>query len=820
MDQSISCVRASPSLRRGAVDPSPAVCAGGAIGSTWRRAARWPAAALIISLQLGACYGSGLESNGEPGDADAFTYDVSVIFGAASGGGSEATNPYGNNADERSTTPHLQDGPDEGTRGEGYGDLQPPWESDDEGSSGVPTWDPGIHAGDPGSHGGDATDDAESPGVPPDRHDAGRGEDASGDELPSSTGMDGADAASDPGVVATPHDGGPAPDAGADAEAPPCDDGNPCTVDLIGAGICSNQPLPANHLCDDGDPCTSDDRCVQNACVGTPMHCDDGDICTNDLCTPNGCEHVPGSENALCNDGDPCTNDDRCSAGACAGLPVSCDDGNPCTVSSCLLGVCQSAPIADGEPCNDGNPCTNDDECAGGVCSGDGLVCDDGNTCTRDTCTNGACVHLAVAIGASCDDGEPCTRDDVCAGAICAGTPVVCDDGDPCTVDACGAGGCVHTLAPIGTACNDGDACTTDDFCNNGDCFGSALSCDDGDPCTVDLCDAGACLHDTLEGMACNDNDLCTVEDHCQEGLCLGVPVICVDNNPCTEDRCHLGQCAHLPARNGTQCDDNDPCTRVGHCSNGQCMQVVLTCNDDNPCTFDFCWENECRFEPADGGQCNDGDHCTRNDFCEGGACTGNPVICADDNPCTTDRCHGGGCQNLPAGDGLPCDDGDPCTEEGWCHGANCEGQEFFCDDFNMCTADACVDGECIYTFIQNGPCTDADPCTTDDHCEDRRCVGRPVTCDDGNPCTLNTCVHGGCMQQNLRDGIACDDGHPCTRPGFCHGGRCDQMDRSCDDGNPCTQDRCGPTGCEYTHAPNMTLCAHGVCVDGICLAE
>ena len=183
-----------------------------------------------------------------------------------------------------------------------------------------------------------------------------------------------------------------------------CDDDNPCTDEICdpGSGTCATAWNEAP--CEDGDLCTAGDACAEGACVsGEAPNCDDGNICTINLCDPAvGCHGLPTQSPccaglvSFCDDGDPCTSD-LCDpgTGACAYEPNSaaCDDGDACTAGDvCGDGVCGGAPVS----CDDGNPCT-DDPC--GLAEGcyhvplDGVACDDGLACsTGDACVAGACL--------------------------------------------------------------------------------------------------------------------------------------------------------------------------------------------------------------------------------------------------------------------------------------------------------------------------------------------------------------------------------------------------------------------------------------------
>ncbi|PCJ80091.1 MAG: hypothetical protein COA49_10080 [Bacteroidetes bacterium] len=62
-----------------------------------------------------------------------------------------------------------------------------------------------------------------------------------------------------------------------------------------------------------------------------------------------------------------------------------------------------------------------------------------------------------------------------------------------------------------------------------------------------------------------------------------------------------------------------------------------------------------------------------------------------------------------------------------------------YCDDFNPCTNDTCVNGVCVYSPSYNA-CDDGDACTYNDVCFGGLCQGTPVNCDDGNANTYDSC--------------------------------------------------------------------------------
>lgn len=284
----------------------------------------------------------------------------------------------------------------------------------------------------------------------------------------------------------------------------PCEDGNPCTVgDTCAAGVCQ---AGAAKQCDDSNPCTKD-ACVSGVgCVHQPNDgatCEDGDTCTSgDLCVGAVCK--PGAK-LDCDDLNLCTVDSCDGVGGCKHSDISfiCSDDNPCTDVACQPKKGCVFPFNDA-PCDDKSACTTADQCASGVCSGAALPLDDGNPCTDDLCDKALGVlHIANAL--PCEDGDLCTLGDTCVDATCVagkGKPA-CDDKNVCTNDSCDpAVGCVN--APNALPCDDATVCTEGDVCAAAVCAGSPISCDDGNDCTADACDpVNGCSSTLIVSNAC-----------------------------------------------------------------------------------------------------------------------------------------------------------------------------------------------------------------------------------------------------------------------------------------------------------------------------
>jgi cysteine-rich repeat protein len=475
----------------------------------------------------------------------------------------------------------------------------------------------------------------------------------------------------------------------------------------------------------------------------------------------------------------------------------------PVVVALLVLARVAAATCGDGvleppdEQCDDGN--VVDGDCCSSTCQFEivGTSCpDDTNPCTTDLCDGGGtCVHAAgnagtlcrAAVG-QCDLAETCTGIDTdCpvdakSTAPCRPAAGICDVAELCDGV---SDDCPPDLAqPDGTPCDDGDACTQTDACETGTCTGTdPVVCTPLDQChAAGTCDplSGACSNPAQpDGTPCDDGDACTQTDACETGACTGTdPVVCTPL-----DQCHAvgtcdpltGACSNPAQPNGMPCDDGNACTQTDSCHTG-------TCTGTNPvlCTpLDQCHaagtcdplSGACS-NPAqpDGMPCDDGNACTQTDSCHTGTCTGtNPVVCIP-----FDGCHAAGtcnpltgeCSNPERPDGTSCDDGNACTESDACRGGACEGSavrdccltDAECSDGVACTVDACVSHRCM-----NAPL--ADRCGPTHECGQVLCAPEDPAADED-----------GCLV------LATDEGSYCT-----------------EDEDPCTIDSCRSSTCVHT---------------------
>jgi len=469
-----------------------------------------------------------------------------------------------------------------------------------------------------------------------------------------------------------------------------CEDDGECTVGVCveDDDECDVEDAKEGAACDDGNKCTASDKCDKEGdCDGaSTVPCKGpAKVCHSQVCNPltGGCGYEPVADGADCEDGEKCTINDSCDgAGKC--VPGKWNSG----LSGC--------GCKEDKDCNDGNACTKD-VCDNGTCENKiekGQTCNDGDSCSTESKCNedGACAATKKHV---------CMTADACNNATCDGSGALPK--------------CGKSPKKKGTKCNDDAWCTALSACNSvGACVGTKKrNCSDGKFCTNDKCDekANKCVSTPKK---CDDGDPCTL-NKCTElfNKCYFVKDTkkCNDGNSCTNDRCNSsnGSCSHTNYVNGRSCSGSDKC-KVYQCKTGKCTDSGKTkCNDNNPCTNDNCSSTtgKCSFPIATGKACDDGNKCTIKDQClsgfNGAMCAGqtNPGGCDDDNPCTKDFCSKSkGCVNVAGNDGGKCDDGDKCTTGDVCSSGKCDGAVRTCDDNTPCTIDSCVGstGKCKHS--------------------------------------------------------------------------------------------------------------------------
>ena len=153
----------------------------------------------------------------------------------------------------------------------------------------------------------------------------------------------------------------------------------------------------------------------------------------------------------------------------------------------------------------------------------------------------------------------------------------------------------------------------------------------------------------------------------------------------------------------------------------------------------------------------------------------------------------------------LPdCNDGNPCTGEG------------YTEDTRECSFEPLADGTA---------CPAANLCIIGAACQQGECIAQEfVSCDDDNACTTDACDEesGACTNSALPDGEACPGSNSCFIGAVCEGGECSTgTPIDCDDLNPCTVEQCleDSGDCDYSNVPNGTPCGEDwICEEGVCI--
>jgi hypothetical protein len=380
---------------------------------------------------------------------------------------------------------------------------------------------------------------------------------------------------------------------------------------------------------------------------------------------------------------------------------------------------------------------------------------------------------------------------------------VINTDADPCANGQCdGQNGDTTTY---GDGWNPGDAIVDyevwvgDSWINPGDSWDwpdgepigcvSDSQCGPSSPCSKSYCDLGShqCIsYVAQDGTPCGANGgLCGGGGSCYGGQCLstGPAPYCNDNNPCTSDYCDpaIG-CVFSP---------------IPGCGSTGCKQDQ-DCNDFNSCSTDLCV-----FNPGGGGQCTH-----YGNLGQPGCCDPNSQMqnCSDGSPCTYDYCGANyqcvfepvpGCGNPGCTADYQCDDGIKCS-------------------IDKCQMDAIGQGKCTHVgdLSQKGFCCDP--------------FMDAMTCYDGNDCTYDNCGMDyqcqyqqipGCGTTGCKSNSDCNDGNACTQD-MCFGGQCSYGGMACASPDPCMNAYCDPKSgqCVYTPIPgcgNNGCAGDFMCDDG-----
>ena len=539
----------------------------------------------------------------------------------------------------------------------------------------------------------------------------------------------------------------------------PCDDGNPETVDVIGAD-CTCVGIATG--CTSADACNFDPNAIETdfSCVFPGDNCDDDNVFTiNDVytldcvCLGEEIAGIPG-----------CTAMEACNYD----MSATIDDG------SCIL---------PGEPCDDNNDATLEDaynvDC---VCAGLTLGCTLADACNFDPTAgidNGTC----VLPGDNCDDNDPFTSEDV------YGLDCVCAGQLPSDIEGCTAA----------EACNFNPEATLEDF----SCVFPGEPCDDGNEATVnDLLGADCVCTGLLTGCTelgtCNYNENAIIDD----GSCYFPGDVCDDSNDATINDLYNADCVcegSIPQIEG--CTANEACNFNPEATieDFSCVFPGEPCDDANENTIDDVLSNDC----VCAGQlvgCTDVLACNYNAdaIAEDGSCIFPGDTC-DDNDLTTDNdIVGADCICAGEDNGLieGCMDMNACNYDmnATVDNGSCFAVGDACDDGDIFTANDVVNADCICAgegpVLING-CTAIEACNYNSEAtiEDGSCVFPGEPCDDNNDATLEDAYNADCVCAGLTLGCTLADACNFDPTAGIDNGTCVLPGDNCDDNDPFTSD-------------------------------
>jgi cysteine-rich repeat protein len=486
---------------------------------------------------------------------------------------------------------------------------------------------------------------------------------------------------------------------------------------------------PTATACDDGDPCTEDvvraaDTCGA-LCTHVPITVQSGP--NHDGCCPAGAWHAADVDcPSACGDGrlDP---DEECDPGlpssdphAC---PVACDDGQPCTLdvrvgSACHV-KCMNTPIT-------------------AFVSGDGC-CPAGATSRTDRDCTPSCGNGVVEPGESCDDGpmsaDPCPKScppspSACLKNVLAGDAATCTARcEPTPLTACGPtrdGCCAAGCTPA----NDPDCSPT--------CGDGVVEAGNGETCDVAIAPGkpGACPTSCADAVGCT-RDILVAAGTCQ-AACLFLPI--------TTARAGDGCCPQ-----GADASLDPDCAPL--CGNGVVEPPGETCDygvGEAACPVvctggDMC--SPVRLEGAKGtcsARCvpQPVTACAAGDDCCPAGCTiardaDCPIVCGDGVRSPGEACDRAITAGQPGACARTCDDGDACTSD-WASGS-VEGCSRAC---SHAAITACRGGDgCCPPGCDAKADPDCGPTCGDGQLGAGETCDPPSTCpstcpDDGDPCT------------------------------------------------------------------------------------
>ncbi len=426
----------------------------------------------------------------------------------------------------------------------------------------------------------------------------------------------------------------------------PCDDGVECNGnDSCLNGICSVHgqtcPDPCDGLtCDDGNPCTIDrcegaGTCVHDAgnaavvCRAAAGACDLAELCPGMIAACPADVFVGSNETCRASSG-VCDTVEQCT-GSSAACPADALAAST-TVCRAAAGTCDSAESCTGFA----SACPPDAFLsASAICRATAGTCDAGESCTGSSATcppDSLLPSTAIcreAIG-GCDLAERCNAttpscppDGLAAPATpCRPAAGLCDIGESCTG--------LTTSCPADSLLSSSSVCReSTGICDPAEyCTGAGASC----PGDVVATTAVACR---LSAGICDPAESCNgFSKLCPADLRSGSSIPC---------RSAAGVCDAVESCTGTS---SDCPVDAFEASTTVCRAAVGTCDDAETCTGSTASCTADGFA-ANGSDCDDEDPCTENDQCGSGVCGGVVVdgcggVCGDNNLDAAEECDDG----------------------------------------------------------------------------------------------------------------------------------------------------------------------------------
>ncbi|MBI5533374.1 MAG: hypothetical protein HY898_11710 [Deltaproteobacteria bacterium] len=597
-------------------------------------------------------------------------------------------------------------------------------------------------------------------------------------------------------------------------------DGNPCTLDQCGSGVCAHPAgnagtvcRPVNGECDVAESCTgSSTSCPADGFKTDGTACTtDGNPCTLDECASGACAHPPGNAGTEC----------RAAGGICdvaencTGTSATCPNDlkkPPSTVCRAAAGPCDLA-----ENCNGlTNGCPTDvfrassfqcraPSCTGGVgtlaanCPGNGPSCPatvtqncppyicQGNACGGSCTSINDCVSGNYCDAAQCKpkkiNGGTCSYADMCQSGQCV-DGVCCNVACAGQCQACDVTGSVGTCVPVtGKPHGSRPLCLTDGTACGGACNGVLLTACSY-PGNTQQCRAPSCNNNVaILAASCAGNGFCPA----------------FQTQACAPFTCSGTQC-------GGNCTIDTDCSSGSYCSAGICKPKVdagQPCSAPNQCKSNYCVDSYCCNGPCV-GQCEACDVQGKVGACSpvNGTPHGARPACATDGTACGGTCNGilsATCSYSTSQCRAP-----QCANEVATLAASCDGLGA-CPPVQLqtCTPFSCNGTQCGAGCVIDTDCAGGSYCSAG-VCHAKLNVG--FACGGDNQCNSGYCVDavccgGACVGQCEACDLTGQEGTCLPAIGAPHGAR-----PACSsDGSVCagTCDGVGTLGCSY---PDSTL--------------